>query len=765
MGWENEQNEDGTSPPRGRSFWGVGMDGRLWNTYESFGPTDWGWINDGGTPKWNEWDHPAPGNVITALTTAVGWNGCMSLWALTDKMLHCRAQHTKYGGWYGWQKKSDAGLTGTHVSMQGAPDLTGICASMQRGSRGLAIWGIGADKKLHWNYETVVTGGGWNGWKEFDSPDANVTSLSALRLNDARVALLALSQDNSLYSNVQRTAGGPFIGWELGGPRFEDLPFIDAIENTLLRKPGEGAVTAVTCVRTTGNKFTRLDTPGLWGDATKKARGSDACKKLLDSITKVIGDATQRLDLTFLYLPDPKPEVSAFPDGAFQTAISDGFLELIKSGRKPSIRILFGVPLGGFWRKIYIKQPPGVSVMQDEQRWLEQIIEGKPGQPTGYTKADMKCPIRVAWGQSGSWNHTKIIVADDKIAITGGHNCWDDDYLGMPPTHDVSGLFEGPAAKAARLFCDNLWQHRDRTYSFSLIDGVFEKGTKKAEPPIPILAGPPPGHLEMLSLGRLGKGLANFSISSNASVTARIVALCKAKKTIRISQQSLRALTHPLGEVLMPPWYDFYTCLAIVRAVKAGVDVQIVLSGQQGKGYGGEAQKVLKFLQLLYLLAVLPPDSTRYYTGTPRVRVETQNRYYSEKCHAAPQREDIDGWVDLAAGAGQKPEPVVDERNFSFGFLRGYEGGGAIAEFNKKLKLATLYYADNSQSQSSNHSKVYIIDEDCFYVGSDNMYPSANKEGLQEFGYLIEDQKETKKFKAEYWDKLWEYSKTKGALN
>jgi len=38
------------------------------------------------------------------------------------------------------------------------------------------------------------------------------------------------------------------------------------------------------------------------------------------------------------------------------------------------------------------------------------------------------------------------------------------------------------------------------------------------------------------------------------------------------------------------------------------------------------------------------------------------------------------------------------------------------------------------------------------------MYPSLDIEGLQEFGYLIEDKKETQKFKAEYWDKLWGYS-------
>src|SRR5262249_31593737 len=89
-------------------------------------------------------------------------------------------------------------------------------------------------------------------------------------------------------------------------------------------------------------------------------------------------------------------------------------------------------------------------------------------------------------------------------------------------------------------------------------------------------------------------------------------------------------------------------------------------------------------------------------------------RDYSAKCHAAPQREDINGWVDLAAGAGQKPTPLVNEQWLDFMLLSDkrrvyaefrtkWNVDAHIAEFNKKLKLATLYYADNSQS--SNHSR------------------------------------------------------------
>ncbi len=80
-----------------------------------------------------------------------------------------------------------------------------------------------------------------------------------------------------------------------------------------------------------------------------------------------------------------------------------------------------------------------------------------------------------------------------------------------------------------------------------------------------------------------------------------------------------------------------------------------------------------------------------------------------------------------------------------------------FAEFDKRLKLATRYYS--AGLDGANHSKVYIIDEDSFYIGSDNFYASLFAEGLQEFGFLIEDKNETKKFIDDYWSNLWKYSK------
>ena len=733
-----------------RQLWAVGRDNCLYYSYEDRKGT---WSS-----PWGQFYAPVrPGrirkvfNSFSSPTAAQNSEGGTTIWALDcyperrQNSLKSRGRGGPDGAdWTDWQRNDiPVGSNGRSVY------LAQICVCKQGGSLGRALWGVEDENgELWWRYEQDPRGGKWTDWKRFPGPGTIVKYLTAARQNDGRVALWAISKDNVLYNNIQRVAGRDnWAGWDRGGTRQQDFGIIDEIETTLARKPDGNE--KVTYLRTSGNKFTRLDTPGLWGpDSTRPARESPARKKLLDSITEVIGNATQILDLTFLYNPHPMGD--SFPDGDFQTAISKGFETLISSSRRPSIRILFGVPLMAFWRHMKypvinpVTGPSHHDLMAAEKTWLQKTIEATKK----YNTIDMKCPILLAHGKSTSWNHTKIIVADDKIAITGGHNFWDDDYLGAPPTHDVSGVFEGPTAKAARLFCDKLWTQT--AGSFSLIEGQFAADSAFKRQPQTLNTGTP-GHLEMLSLGRLGKGLANFSISSNASVTARIVALCKAKETIRISQQSLRALTLPGA----PPMYDFYTCLAIVRAVRAGVNVKVVLSGQFGKGYGGEAQKVLEFLQLLYLLDVLPADDWR---NIPRRG--KQNEYYSAKCHAAPQREDINGWVDLAAGAGQKPTPIVKEQRFDFKLLS--DKRRVYAELNRKLKLATLYNSDNSQS--SNHSKVYIIDEDCFYVGSDNMYPSLDLEGLQEFGYLIEDQKETKKFQTDYWDKLWEYSQ-KHALN
>jgi phosphatidylserine/phosphatidylglycerophosphate/cardiolipin synthase-like enzyme len=731
------------SDKAGRQLWGIGRDGCLYTTYERE-------RLGGNWCPWVPWDAQPlvdRGELLRALTAARNGNGEVSLWALDSAgVLHCRSQIQGGAAWdpwgKGWSPVPRAG-GGTPVKFIGGMGDRVICACRQGGSLGRALWVLAGDGQLYWTYETAAMGGGWTDWQKFPSLGDSVSySLTAARQKDGRVALWARvgaphapSTDLPLHNTIQRVAGSGWREWEAGGTLWEDLAIFDEIERTLARKPGNEGVTYL---RTSGNKFTLLDTPRLWGQPpTATAKDSDACAKLLQAIADVIGSAERTLDITLLYNIDPLQD--SFPDGGFQDAISRGFKTLADNRRKTGIRILLGAPFG-FGRSPKNAPAPKAALYQSRlQRWLIDTIRLRQRDV-----ATMTCPVQIALNYPGTWNHSKIIAADDKQVVTGGHNFWAGDYLGRAPVHDVSGLFVGPAARAARQFCDKLWLNTVESYT--LIGGKIGPGPPPQRP-----ANEPSsavGDVEVLSLGRLGQGLTGFSIGSNASVTARIVALCKAKSCIRISQQSLLGLT-ARGKP-----YDFYTCLAIVRAVRAGVNVQIVLSNEL-PNYGGSAAKVLTHLEWLYLFDV-GPDAPR-----------PGQRSIPDQCKKAPMRDHIDEWADLAASSASA--------GVALGGLRpSVSKYPALADFRSKFKLATLYYSDNQNRwkifssrstkipstwrDAGNHSKIYIIDDECFYVGSDNFYVSDHQEGLQEFGYLIEGKKETQKFIEAYWDNLWKYS-------
>ncbi|MFI5002846.1 MAG: hypothetical protein ACHQK9_23415, partial [Reyranellales bacterium] len=54
----------------------------------------------------------------------------------------------------------------------------------------------------------------------------------------------------------------------------------------------------------------------------------------------------------------------------------------------------------------------------------------------------------------------------------------------------------------------------------------------------------------------------------------------------------------------------------------------------------------------------------------------------------------------------------------------------------------------------ANHSKLWMIDDRAFYIGSDNMYPV----NLQEFGYIVDDRKAAQQLIDDYWTPLWQWS-------
>jgi len=52
------------------------------------------------------------------------------------------------------------------------------------------------------------------------------------------------------------------------------------------------------------------------------------------------------------------------------------------------------------------------------------------------------------------------------------------------------------------------------------------------------------------------------------------------------------------------------------------------------------------------------------------------------------------------------------------------------------------------------HSKVFIVDDSCIYVGSQNLYSCD----LCEFGVVIDDKQKTADIMESFWTPLWENS-------
>jgi phosphatidylserine/phosphatidylglycerophosphate/cardiolipin synthase-like enzyme len=189
------------------------------------------------------------------------------------------------------------------------------------------------------------------------------------------------------------------------------------------------------------------------------------------------------------------------------------------------------------------------------------------------------------------------------------------------------------------------------------------------------------------------------------------------------------------------PGFDFYTLWAIIKAVQAGVQVEIVITNDVDTLDGGYTSFLQEVVDSLAALQIA--DCLNYLSYPGAVLPKS--------------REDIVAW----ANASLKP-PTADIPLAVSNLPTEKQSARPLTQLNANLKLARLYYAPDFNQwkvgselkNAANHAKVYIIDDTHFYVGSDNVYLSASPKGHQEYGYLIEGQAETQKFIDDYWKPL-----------
>ncbi len=373
-------------------------------------------------------------------------------------------------------------------------------------------------------------------------------------------------------------------------------------------------------------------------------------------------------------------------------------------------------------RDLEARQPPGgegidvrVIIGREEAEPLRrQLTEG----------LDPDGPVRVSVGvysDMGAFSHTKIIATDGDHALVGGHNWWAKEYNVEHPVHDVSLRIDGPAAGTAEDHFDGLWAHVEA--SGAAVGNARRPPRARAPAPAAPGSGAPAG-VPIIGVGTQG----GVSVTADATSDAAIYAMIdSAQRSVKISQQDLVsmdiAITRDhLAEILPVPRraLDWFTPAeirprdqhltpglldALGDALYRGVAVDIAISTSADGDHGGY--------------------SNGWSTEQVRQAIEDHVR-------------------DMARPPWWKPwqDPLPADR------VRAALDGLTVRGVHTEAGETTR-----------NHAKVVIVDDQTFYVGSQNLYPGGMAETawmqLAEFGFIVDDAQRAREFVEVYWGPLW----------
>jgi len=435
------------------------------------------------------------------------------------------------------------------------------------------------------------------------------------------------------------------------------------------------------------------------------------------------------------------------PDGKFRDMMNDAVRALAakanESGRKITVRMLFGNIIGmpvdcwGVVDRLLQGVPPGSNI----ELWVG------------------------AWRKGLSWNHAKFIAVDGKHLFQGGHNLWDAHYLQTDPVRDVSMEADGLIARDAHKFANAMWQFiiaQDRRRCLmKLLPGwmlwfadarieiarwprsaehhppmyvpmiaVFAKGAANEEEKdgqnqraslgrtfarrgalLETGSNAEPG-VPMISCGRYG-GLHHFSFTANPSDSAIAAMIGSAKTVIRMSLQDLGPFCLPLpgGMLQAIPggiWPEEYLRELGLAIYDRGVDIDLVLSNPNA------------------VPGNLNPLVANYGNGWLCTDVA------SEVIKAIKQH---------------RPDASHDR-------LRQVMRDNLRVTYVRSKKQCDVW--PDSGRAMGNHAKFFIVDDICYYLGSQNLY-IAN---LAEWGVIVDDEAATRRVLHEYWKPMWEQSYT-----
>lgn len=458
----------------------------------------------------------------------------------------------------------------------------------------------------------------------------------------------------------------------------EATPHLESISASLI--PGGTVVPGVR--RCSFDSLELLQTPGVWGEdcAAWSEFLTPSGRRLLECIEETVASGSRLVDISSL---------EPYATGHFLDAIARGLERMAARGERTTVRILFG-------NNPYSRETNEGLV--EMLRRLTRKLDPRSSLLTIHACRMFTCID----GLKSSWNHAKIVAADGRRCIVGGHNLWSGDYFAGGPVHDLSAILTGQGAIEAHLYLDHLWKWvANNLHNAPEAPHAFAAGWKAGAitegcTPIPVgLEALEEGRILALALARYGLGVRTDEPLPNPASGAAAAAFRLAQRSILISQMDF-ALRWNGPSV----WPDQVMEVLIDGLTDPGkrLDVKIVVTEPGGlSGSGGHYS----------------------FGETPQGVIEE----FRKRIGSRP----VTGSLMIAP-------------------IRFRHGIDAWEVEGKKIKVTT-------------HAKLWMIDGRTFHVGSDNIYPH----NLQEFGYVIEDPEVAAGVIRDYWNPLWENSSA-GAL-
>merc|ERR1711862_20275 len=319
-----------------------------------------------------------------------------------------------------------------------------------------------------------------------------------------------------------------------------------------------------------------------------------------------------------------------------------------------------------------------------------------------------------------------------------GHNLWDGHYLKAKPVHDLSLEMEGRIALDGHFFADTQregFNKKTSTIRGKIMEKVpasmpfasknrmtiseFPAGKAEEYPPFyklsscynPLCNKKVEGNIKIISLGRLGTmmDISNPNLyEDRPSDDAFVAMIDSANSMIRLALQDIGPFCFPGTKRAMPgcTWPENYLS-ALARVIwKKSVDVELVLSNPRS------------------IPNDLSPTEAIYGNGWScnDVASEIIKRIKKQFPHAKDD---------------ELRQKVND--NLRVCFIRQKQGP---------------HYADGTTIGL--HSKHFIVDDICCYIGSQNLYVCD----LAEWGVVIDDEVQVKQILQEYWEPMWASSFT-----